>query len=131
MAVRFLAATANAMTNARTALFTSGTIKIYSGAQPADPSVAPTGTLLATLTMDATPVGAASGGTASLNDLPLSVNAVATGTAGYYRIATSGGTAIEDGSCGTSGTDMILSTTSLVSGVAVTITAATFSQPLT
>jgi hypothetical protein len=124
--------TRNAMTNARTALFNGGKIRIYDGAQPATPATAASGTKLAEFTLDSTPAAASAAGSSSLNDLPMSQPALANGTAGWWRIIDSGGAAVEDGECGAtgSGKEMILSNTALLTGVAVTIIGGTFAQPM-
>lgn len=107
----------DAAVNAVTALLTSGTLKIYTGSQPAeDGSI--TGTLLATLTFGATAFGASSGGTATANAIT-SGTAGNTGTAGYFALEESGGTVVATGTCGTSGADLNLSTTSIVTGATV------------
>lgn len=49
-------------------------------------------------------------------------NAIASGTAGYARIATSGGAGIVDLDVGTSGTSVIVNTTAIVSGGVVSCT---------
>lgn len=116
MTIQIDDATRNAMGDALTAqIGNAGTLRIYSGAAPADETVAPTGTLLAQHTLGSPFAPAASGGVVSPT-LPANVNASNSGTAGYYRIYTSGGTSKHQGSCGTSGTDMILNTTALVAG---------------
>lgn len=108
----------DASVNAEAALLNSGTIKIYSGAQPAL-NAALTGTLLATLTFGATAFGASSGGTATANAIT-SGTAAATGTAGYFALVKSDGTTVVcTGTCGTSGADLNLSSTSITSGVSV------------
>lgn len=127
--IHLLDATRNAAVDAVTALVGSaGTLKIYSGSIPATAATAPSGTLLATVTLGAW--GSASAGTASGAD-PASVNAVATGTAGWFRAANSGGTTVFDGdvtATGGGGT-MTLSSTSLTSGGAVDITSITVTMP--
>jgi len=75
----------------------AGTIKIYSGIQPADPDSVITGTLLATLTFSATAFGAtAITGIATANAITSEVNAPATGVATHARIANGAGTTIFD-----------------------------------
>jgi hypothetical protein len=77
---------------------TSATIKLYSGTQPSGGGAATT--LLVTLTCDATAfAGAASNGVLTLNSVT-GGTAVATGTATWFRIATSGGTFVLDGDVG-------------------------------
>lgn len=124
MATRLLAATANAQADAVGTLMTGGSVKIYTGSQPATAATAASGTLLATVTLGT--AGAASGGVVAMPD-PASVNAVATGTAGWFRVATSGGTTIWDGAIGAEGT---LSSTSVVSGNPVDLSAVTYTVPL-
>ena len=107
----------DAAVNAITALLNSGTIKIYTGSQPAeDGSI--TGTLLATLTFGSTAFGASSGGTATANTIT-SGTAGNTGTAGYFALEESGGTVVATGTCGTSGADLNLNSTSISSGATV------------
>jgi len=107
----------------------AGSIKIYTGTQPATPATAASGTLLATVTLPNPAFGSSSGGSASLND-PASVNAVATGTAGWARFADGAGAVVFDGQVtATSGGGVVeLSSTSLTSGAPVDITGGTASQ---
>ena len=78
-----------------------GTIKIYTGAQPADPDTAPSGTLLGTLTLANPAFGAAAdatpGAVATANSIASDTSADATGTAGWFRAADSDGSAFIDG----------------------------------
>lgn len=131
MAVRLSASLANTLANAiDTALGNAGTIKVYTGTQPATADTAEGGaTLLATFTLGSPGFGDASGGTITLTGTPLTVAAAATGTAGWFRMETSGGTNILDGSVGTSGHQINLNTTSITSGVNVTITSGTITMP--
>lgn len=108
----------------------AGTVKIYTGAQPATGDTAESGTLLATITLADPAFGSAASGVASATD-PAPVNAVATGTAGWFRLEDSTGANVFDGDCtatGGGGT-MTLSTTSLVSGSPVDITSFTVTMP--
>ena len=109
--------------NAVAALMNSGTLKIYSGAQPAL-NGSPAGTLLATLTFGSTAFGSSSGATATANAIG-SGTAAATGTAGCFALCESGGTVVETGTCGTSGADLNLSTTAIVAGATVSCSAFT------
>jgi hypothetical protein len=66
----------------------------------------------------------------TLHGVPLSANASASGTAALAEIRNNAGTVIASGlTVGTSGTDIILSTTTIVSGQPVTITAGTITTP--
>lgn len=130
MAVRLAVSLANTLADAvDTALGNAGTIKIYTGTQPATADTAASGTLLATFTLGSPGFGAASSGTITLAGVPLTVAASNTGTAGWFRIATSGASTILDGSVGTSGNQINLNTTSITSGVNVTITSGTITMP--
>ena len=120
-----------------TALLNSGKIKIYSGSQPAGGNSSLTGTLLSTLTFGATAFGtpAASGAegsrvvTATANSITSDTSAAATGTAGYFVLEKSDGTTvIAMGSVATSGADLNLNTTSIVTGATVSITSLTITQ---
>ena len=121
-------ALANALATAINANGNAGTIKIYSGSQPADPQTAASGTLLATLTLPNPPFGSAATGVITANSIA-QVNAVATNTAGWARVADAGGNAIMDVDVGTSGATINLNTTAIVSGGPVAITSATLTVP--
>jgi hypothetical protein len=116
--------------NSLTALLNTGgagSIKIYTGGQPASTTASETGTLLVTLALGNPAFGSAVGGTtnglatATANTIT-SGTAGNTGTAGHFRALNGAGTCIFMGNAGTAGTDMILSTTSIVSGGTISIT---------
>lgn len=114
---------AKAALDAMTALITNAsTLKIYSGAQPASTTASETGTLGATLTFGATPFPASTSGTsdglatATANAIASETNAPNSITAGHFRIATSGGTVEQQGNCGTSAADLIMSSTTITAG---------------
>jgi len=123
-------AAAKAAADAVCALCNGGTIQIRSGTQPANANTAASGTLLVTLTFAATafaPAGA-TGGQATANAIG-SANAVASGTASWFRALKSDGTtAVFDGSVGTSAADLILSTVALTSGGSVSVSSFTYTQ---
>jgi hypothetical protein len=122
MALALNALIRNAMGDAITT-FTAGSalLRIYSGSRPATGGAATT--LLAELTCNATFAPAASGGVLTLNAITQDSSANATGTATWFRIVKSDGTThVMDGDVGTSGSDLNLNTTSLVSGGPVAIT---------
>jgi hypothetical protein len=133
----FSDATVIADVNAITALLASGFLEIWSGAQPADANQALTGTKLAKLALSATAFvnpAVASGSapnrlvTATANAITTS-GALATGTAGYMAFLKSDDTTVVAmGSVGTAGCDLNLNTTSLVSGVNVSVSAFTITQ---
>lgn len=105
------------------------TIKIYSGSKPATPETAATGTLLVTIPV--TGSFTATGGVLTASD-PASANPAADGTAGYFRIATSGGTAKLDGTVtNTAGNgDLKLGSTTITTGVPVDLGVPTITVPL-
>jgi hypothetical protein len=119
----------------------NGTLSIYSGTQPANADTAYAGTLLCTYTISSGAFSAgsetnglefgdaASGAIDKASGEVWSGEAAATGTAGWFRFS---GNATDahgasttlpriDGTCGTSGSDLVLSTTSFVSGQTYTI----------
>lgn len=107
----------------------AGKLRIYDGTQPADASVAvSTQNLLAELVMNATAFGAASAGLATANAIT-AATAGHTSTATWFRLFKSDGTTvILDGSVGTSGCDLNLDSTSIVSGANVTVSSMTVSM---
>lgn len=111
----------------------AGTIKIYSGAAPTNVEDAATGTLLATLTFNATAFGAASdanpGAIATAAAITGDTSADATATAGYFRVLNGSATAIAQGTCGTSSSDMVFNSIAITSGSAVNVTAFTVTVP--
>ena len=119
---------ANAEANAFATLFNSGTINIYSGTQPANANTALSGnTLLVTLTFGSTAFGSAASGVITANAITSGI-AVASGTASFFRcLETNGTTVIMDGTCDVSANtpNLVLPTTSIVSGVTVGVTSFT------
>lgn len=114
---------------------TASVIDIRSGAQPADPDTAASGTLLATLTFSDPAFTAATdanpGGLLTASAITPDTSADATGTAGYFRIRATGTGAddVADGEIGTSGSDLNMNTTSITSGSTVSITSFTVTMP--
>jgi hypothetical protein len=108
----------------------AGTIKIYTGSQPATADTAESGTLLATFTLADPAFAAAASGVKDLDaDPDLSTTAAATGTAGWARCEDSDGNNVFDGSVGTSGTDFIINSTSITSGQTVNLTLGSITDP--
>ncbi len=121
MALAYSTAVRNARLDAITsAAGGSALLSIYDGSRPATGGAATT--LLAQLTCNATFAPAASGGVLTLNSITQDSSANATGTATWFRITTSGATFVLDGNVGTSGSDLNLTTTSIVSGQPVSVT---------
>lgn len=109
----------------------TATLTIYSGSQPANPNTALSGnTALATFNLANPAFGTAASGAIALSGVPLSDAADATGTATFFRIVDRGGAAVVDGTVGTSGADLNLTTTSISTGVTVEITSLTITMPV-
>lgn len=111
-----------------TAVGNAGLLYLYSGTQPSGPAGAD-GTLVAGPFTLGSPFAA--GATTALPSvlsptLPSNVNASASVQPTWWRVKTSGGTAVIDGSAGTSGCDMTIGLPT--SGQPVAITAWTISS---
>lgn len=127
MALGFVTTLRNARLDAiTTAVGTSGKIRIYSGTRPATGGTATT--LLAELPCSATFAPAAASGVLTLNAITQDSSADATGTAAWFRILTSANAAVVDGNVGTSGSDLNLNTTSIVTGGPVAISSFTITE---
>jgi hypothetical protein len=88
--------------------------------------------VLATLAFGATAFGAASNGVATANAITQDSSADATDTASWFRIFSNGQTTAQmDGNVGTSASDLILNTVSIVTGAVVSISAGSITVPLT
>jgi hypothetical protein len=110
----------------------SGILRIYTGARPATPETAASGTLLAELTLNATAFGAAASGVLTANSITRDSSANAGGTAGWFRIWESDGTTPwADGECGAtgSGKELELVTTTITASQPVEISSLTVSWP--
>jgi hypothetical protein len=131
MAVRLSTSARNAATDAISALVDAdagaGSIKIYTGSQPATPNTTATGTLLATVVLADPAFGASSAGVATGTD-PASVTAVGTGTAGWWRMLDNSGDAVMDGTVADG--SLVLSDNNIVTGGSVDITALSHTTPL-
>lgn len=132
--LRLATATRNACADAAVDLIDAGagagTLKIYSGAVPANGDTEGTGTLLATVTFADPAFGSAASGTASATD-PAAVTGVAAGTAASFVIEDSTGANVMVGdvtATGGGGT-LQLSTTTISAGVTVDITSLSVTMP--
>lgn len=97
----------------------AGLLRIYDGSRPASGGAATT--LLATLTFSDPAFGAASSGSVTASAITQDSSADATGTATWFRVVDSTGTFVIDGSVGASGSDLNLTTTSIITGQPVSI----------
>lgn len=123
----------NAALDAELALLNNGFIRIYSGAMPATPETAASGTLLAELGFAATAFAAASGGTAAANAIFQDSSANATGVAGYARLLQADGTtAMFDGDCTATGGGGFaeLNSTSISAGATVQCISMSITLPM-
>lgn len=128
MALTIAAASTQAMGAAlATNIGSSAVLEIRSGTKPATPETTASGTLLVTLTISGS--FSSTGGVLTAAD-PASVAPTAAGTAGHFRLKTSGGTAVLDGTVGTSATDMILGSTTITLGVNVDLGVPTITVPV-
>jgi hypothetical protein len=113
-----------------TSIGASALIRLYDGTQPAGPGTAiTTQVLLAEWTGNAGGFGTATGGVLTASAVA-SVTAVASGTAAWFRILTSGAVAVIDGSAGVAAStpDMVLSNATIGSGNTATFVSLTFTD---
>lgn len=122
---------ASLVTNAVDAGPAAGTIKVYTGAQPATANDAPTGVLLLTWTLNDPAYGAPVAGVATLDNAPvISAVTVAAGTAGWFRIADSTGVTVYDGSVGAAPANQLsFDNAVLALGQTVNLLSGTLTQP--
>lgn len=117
MAIGLAVALRNAKLDANTTFIgNAGKLVIYDGSRPATGGAATN--VLATLTLGSPFAPAASAGVQSPT-LPAAVNASASGTATWFRVTTSGGAFVMDGSVGA---ELTLNTPTITSGLQVSVT---------
>jgi len=123
MALSYSSTIRNAMMDSiTTAISTSGKLRIYSGSVPANVGTSlGAQVLLADLPLSSAFAAAASGGVLTANAITSDSSADATGTASFFRLTTSGGTAVTQGTVGTSGADLNLTTTAISAGATVSV----------
>lgn len=112
-----------------TLLGTGADIQIRSGTKPATPETAASGTLL--VTVDVAGAWTSTNGVLTAAD-PASALPAAAGTAGHFRLLTSGGTAIIDGTVTATGGggDLQLGSTTITLGVPVDLGVPTITVPV-
>lgn len=128
------AAACNAVVDSLDAGVGAGYIEIRTGAQPASPDAAATGTLLGTLTLSDPAFGAATTANPSVataSAITSDTTADASGTAGWFRAYDSAASAVIDGSItGTGGGgDMELDDVNIVAGGTIAVSSWTVSMP--
>lgn len=119
MGLTYTTATRNSRADATTALVNGGTLDLQTGG----------GVVCATCPLNATAFGAAVAGVATLGTSPAvsDTNAVG-GTPTVAVFKDSGGTEKFRGTCGTSGTDIVLTSGTIPAGATVTVTG-TYTEP--
>lgn len=139
MATTISAAAASAMDTAATAavddsfvtsLGTNAVVEIRTGTKPATPETTASGTLLASVTIASWTAGSPGAGQVTGSN-PSGVTIGTSGTAAHFRVKTSGGTAVMDGTVGTSAADLILDSVSLVAGGTLDLGAPVLTIPVT
>lgn len=124
MAIAYVTALRNSRMDAINTAANAGVgaalIRIYDGTRPATGGTATT--LLAELTASDPMFGASASGVLTASAITQDASANATGTATWFRVVDSSGTAVMDGNVGTSGSDLNLTTTSITATQPVSIT---------
>jgi len=122
MALAYLVATRNSMLDAiTTSAGNAALLRIYDGTRPATGGAATT--LLAELTCGTPFAAGAASGVLTLGAITQDSSANATGTASWFRIVKADGTThVLDGNVGTSGSDLNLTTLSIVATQPVSVT---------
>jgi hypothetical protein len=111
-----------------TAAGASSTIQIFSGSIPANADATNLGTLLVSLPCSNPFAAGASGGILTASAIT-QTNASQSGTAAFYRLMASNGTTVlSQGLVNTTGAEMNLNTTAIVSGGPCVITSLTISM---
>lgn len=132
MTIQFDATTRNARADAtETSIGTSPTMKIRTGAPPANCAAARTGTVLATIALPSDWLAAASSGAKTKLGTWEDTSADNTGTAGYFEIIDSGGSACRMQGTVTAtggGGDMTIDNTSIASAQDVIVTGFTLTE---
>jgi hypothetical protein len=114
-----------------TSVGTAPTLKIRTGAAPANPAAADSGTVLASPVLPSDWMAASSGGVKAMSGTWQDASADATGTAGHFRIYDSGGTCRIQGDVTATGGGgaMTLDNTSLAAGQNFSVTQFTLTAP--
>jgi hypothetical protein len=133
MALQFSTTYRNALLDQlETTIGTSAVLKIRTGAAPADVGTADSGTVLATLTLPADWMAAASGGTKAKSGTWQDTSADATGTAAHFRLYASDGTTCHMQGTVTAtggGGDLTVDNTSFAAAQSFTINTFTLTAP--
>ena len=104
----------------------AGALRIYDGSRPSTCGTATT--LLAELTLTDPAAAGAASGVLTFSSITADSSANATGTATWFRIIDNSGDCVLDGNVSTSGSDLNLNSTSISSGVQVSVSSATITE---
>jgi hypothetical protein len=126
-------ASRNAMNDNYSPNFNSGYLRIYDGTRPTNADTVLSGNnKLSELRFNATAFPSSSSGVLTANAITQDSSAALTGTATFARLFKSDGTTVlADISVGTSGTELVLATTSIVAGAIVQVSSLTITFPST
>ena len=105
---------------------TGGLLRIYAGSKPTK-GATPAGLLLAEIVL-ADPCGTSTGGVLTITTPRTDTSANNTGTAAFFYLTDSTGAFVCDGDCATSGSDLNLTTLSIVATQPVEITSLTITE---
>lgn len=128
MTLRLAILCRNAEADATATLLAGGSVSFYSGAQPATPETAASGTLLGTQTLANPAFAAAVGGVADANPAPDGM-VIAAGTVGWARFRTAGGDAVLDCSAGTTG-DAVTNADDFAAGQGIALQSLSYARPM-
>lgn len=130
MALRLATATRNLGIDAIGDALNGGTIQIRTGAVPTNVGDAAQGTLLGTLTFNATAFGAPATGVVTANTITSDTSADNSGTAGHARLLTSGAAIHSDATCGQGSGDFNFDNNVIVAGGTIAVSSLTMTQPI-
>ena len=105
---------------------TGGLLRIYAGSKPTKGGT-PAGLLLAEIVL-ADPCGTSTGGVLTITTPRTDTSANNTGAAAFFYLTDSTGAFVCDGDVATSGSDLNVTTTAIVSGQPVEITSLTITE---
>ena len=125
MTYRRATATRDSVADVEGDLLNSGTIQIRTGAQPATPNTAASGTLLGTLGFSATAFGAPSTGVVTAAAISSDTSADASGTVGHARLLDSGAAIHSDALCAQGSGDFNFDNGTIVAGGIIAVSSLT------
>lgn len=129
MTYRRADATIDAVGDAEGALFDGGTVQFRTGAQPATPDTAASGTLLGTVTLANPAFLGSTGGVNTADTITSDTSADASGTVAHARILDSVAAIIGDASCGSGSGDFDFDNPVVVIGGTIAVTSLTLNTP--